>query len=152
MNDGKIIDLNVGGVHYTTTTRTLAQYDSILMRMVTDLSDTWPKDTIGRYFIDRDGPIFRYILLFLRNSLDIRALDRVTLRQLRIEVTDYYRIEELRSLICYKPIPGVQNAPHEMWLEYDPGTFSSELRPNPLKIKVADLNQVISVCGSCAFS
>jgi len=63
-----IVHLNVGGRIYSTTLITL-QYDpsSMLARMFTGLIPT-TKDEQGRYFIDRDGKHFRYILNYLRDG------------------------------------------------------------------------------------
>ncbi len=63
-----LIDLNVGGVKYTTSKTTLSKYeDSMLYRMIcTQLENK--KDAEQRIFIDRDGQLFRYILNFLRDG------------------------------------------------------------------------------------
>ena len=63
-----IVELNVGGVTYTTALETLtAETDSLLGEMFTG-KQAVVKDAKGRYFIDRDGVLFRYILDFLRNQ------------------------------------------------------------------------------------
>lgn len=63
-----IIDLNVGGVFYTTTLRTLlSQPDSQLSALFTG-RELIAKDSKGRYFLDRDGVLFRYVLDYLRDG------------------------------------------------------------------------------------
>jgi len=64
----KIVNLNVGGVHYTTSLDTLVKYaDSMLTLMFSgNFINTMDKD--GRYFIDADGHMFQYILNFLRRN------------------------------------------------------------------------------------
>lgn len=67
----EVIELNVGGVYYTTTKKTLtSDKNSLLAELVANynqsISDV--KDTKGRLFIDRDGILFRYILDYLRDD------------------------------------------------------------------------------------
>lgn len=68
--DTSIIKLNVGGVYYTTTRTTLTMYkDSMLARMFSeDNISLCQKDEDGRYFIDRNGKIFEYVLDYLRDG------------------------------------------------------------------------------------
>uniref|UniRef100_A0A146KJJ7 BTB/POZ domain-containing protein KCTD16 n=2 Tax=Lygus hesperus TaxID=30085 RepID=A0A146KJJ7_LYGHE len=57
-----VVELNVGGVLYTTTSETLAP----LLSRLEDPSTL--KDSKGRLFVDRDGVLFRYILDYLRSG------------------------------------------------------------------------------------
>ncbi|XP_069615457.1 BTB/POZ domain-containing protein KCTD14 [Ranitomeya imitator] len=63
-----VVQLNIGGDIYTTTVGTLKKYqESKLFEMFNGL----PKlrtDVEGRYFIDREGKYFRYILDYLRSG------------------------------------------------------------------------------------
>lgn len=72
MSDDKfpsVIELNVGGVHYTTTLKTLlSEQDSKLYEIFNGKPDDVIKDSKGRIFIDRDGVLFRYILDYLRDA------------------------------------------------------------------------------------
>lgn len=64
-----VLELNVGGVHYTTTLKTLlTEPNTLLYEMFTGKPDAIIKDAKGRHFIDRDGVLFRYILDYLRDS------------------------------------------------------------------------------------
>ncbi|XP_072028329.1 BTB/POZ domain-containing protein KCTD6-like [Amphiura filiformis] len=91
---GEVITLNVGGRIYTTTLETLTRYpDSALGSM---FSNRLPSslDKNNNYFIDRDGPLFRYVLNFLRSSHlflpdDFKELD------LLADEADFYGIPEL---------------------------------------------------------
>ncbi|BFZ15051.1 hypothetical protein BsWGS_18090 [Bradybaena similaris] len=64
-----IVDLNVGGVYYSTSLDTLRkESNSYLAKVFSDPSKRSSiKDTKGKYFIDRDGVLFRYVLDYLRN-------------------------------------------------------------------------------------
>lgn len=95
--NSSIIELNVGGIHYTTTRKTLnsaaTDPESRLVRLINDLSVTdsaghtssshnHPEDAKGRIFLDRDGVLFRYILDYLRDGTIVlpdgfRELDRL---------------------------------------------------------------------------
>ena len=62
-----IIELSVGGVNYTTRKATLTkEKGSKLYRMFADGEDL-VKLHSGKYFIDRDGEYFKYVLEYLRN-------------------------------------------------------------------------------------
>lgn len=65
----EIIELNVGGQVYVTRHKTLiAVPDSLLWNMFSKKTPKeLAKDTKGRFFLDRDGFLFRYILDYLRD-------------------------------------------------------------------------------------
>lgn len=64
-----IVELNVGGVHYTTTLKTLvSEENSKLHQMFKGSAKDVTRDSKGRVFLDRDGVLFRYILDYLRDS------------------------------------------------------------------------------------
>lgn len=72
---GDIVELNVGGVHYTTARKTLTNDKSSRLYELFNIdggkkkSDAEPiKDAKGRTFLDRDGVLFRYILDYLRDD------------------------------------------------------------------------------------
>ncbi|KAA0709708.1 BTB/POZ domain-containing protein KCTD8 [Triplophysa tibetana] len=65
----EIVELNVGGQVYVTKRSTLVSIpDTTLHTMFTRYTpQELPRDNRGRYFIDRDGFLFRYVLDFLRD-------------------------------------------------------------------------------------
>ena len=65
-----IVELNVGGVFYTTALSTLTRDgESLLAQMFTGRSrEPVLRDSKGKYFIDRDGVLFRYTLDYLRDG------------------------------------------------------------------------------------
>ena len=63
----KVVTLDVGGTKYRTTLSTLTKYpDSMLGVMFSGRHDL-PQQEDGSYFIDRDGELFKYILMYLRD-------------------------------------------------------------------------------------
>jgi BTB/POZ domain-containing protein KCTD8/12/16 len=88
----RIVELNIGGIKYTTQLRTLCRdansdlykwfqsqsgnldspgvvsSSSVSLRGNSATASPLLKDTKGRYFIDRDGSYFRYILDYLRQD------------------------------------------------------------------------------------
>lgn len=70
-----VIELNVGGVHYTTTRKTLTSDKNSLLAELFDednqsssSSSSLIRDHQGRVVLDRDGTLFRFILDYLRDD------------------------------------------------------------------------------------
>ena len=63
-----VVELNVGGQLYTTSLPTLLKDSDSLLSAMFSGRQKIPRDSRGRFFIDRDGVLFRYILDYLRNS------------------------------------------------------------------------------------
>lgn len=93
-----IVELNVGGVFYTTTLSTLtSEIDSNLAAIFQEKLKL-KKDAKGKYFLDRDGVLFRYVLDFLRNQALVlpegfRERDRL------LQEADFYGLEGLKKAI-----------------------------------------------------
>jgi len=107
---GDIVELNVGGVFYTTTVKTLSfDADSLLAVMFSRLnvvdgdSDAAtdaalrPTRYNGRVFIDRDGVLFRYILDYLRNEGRLVLPEGFQERRRLLQEAEYFR---LTGLVC----------------------------------------------------
>ncbi|CAM1329447.1 KCTD16 (predicted) [Pycnogonum litorale] len=92
-----VVELNVGGIFYTTTLSTLVKdSNSLLGQLFTGKSGEIKlvRDTKGKYFIDRDGVLFRYILDYLRNDKLVLPENFHEKERLRCEA-DFYEINEL---------------------------------------------------------
>lgn len=63
-----VVELNVGGVAYTTSLASLTRVPGSLLANIFNGKSAPVQDVRGRYFIDRDGILFRYILEFLRDG------------------------------------------------------------------------------------
>lgn len=92
--DDHLVELNVGGVHYTTSTTTLRRFDESMLYLMLEGSVPTSKDSSGRYFIDRDGHLFRHILNYLRTGKLLLPEDFTDLLNLKLEA-DFYRIDTL---------------------------------------------------------
>ncbi|XP_038647229.1 BTB/POZ domain-containing protein KCTD8-like isoform X3 [Scyliorhinus canicula] len=66
----EVVELNVGGQVYVTKHDTLLSVsDSLLAKLFSRNNvQVLPRDNRGRYFLDRDGFLFRYILDYLRDK------------------------------------------------------------------------------------
>jgi len=92
MND--LIRLNVGGERYTTTRATLTRYPRSMLGAMFSGTLATSVDEHGCFFIDRDGPMFRHVLNFLRSGRLALPSDFRQLDQLAVEA-DFYQIEDL---------------------------------------------------------
>ncbi|XP_014281993.1 BTB/POZ domain-containing protein KCTD16 [Halyomorpha halys] len=90
-NPAGVLELNVGGVLYTTTSQTLEP-------LLSSLEDN-PKDAKGRIFIDRDGVLFRYVLDFLRNGSLVLPDNFRERERLRREAL-YYGLENMAESLA----------------------------------------------------
>lgn len=62
-----VVELNVGGVLYSTTLDTLTREPDSQLAALFGAKEP-PRDSKGRLFLDRDGVLFRYILDYLRDG------------------------------------------------------------------------------------
>lgn len=99
----EIIELNVGGQVYVTRHTTLTSVpDSLLWNM---FSKKTPKelarDSKGRYFLDRDGFLFRYILDYLRD-LNLVLPDYFPEKSRLQREAVFFQLRDLSKLLCPK--------------------------------------------------
>lgn len=91
----KIIRLNVGGISFTTSLDTLLSDENSMLALMFSGRYNVEKDEEGRYFIDRDGTHFRYILNFLRDGSTYIPYTNKQLVDELYEEVKFYQIEEL---------------------------------------------------------
>ena len=60
----EVVPLNIGGAHFTTRLSTLRRYEDTMLAAMFSGRHYIPTDAEGRYFIDRDGAHFGYVLPF----------------------------------------------------------------------------------------
>lgn len=100
----KVIRLNVGGRKYDVSRQTLLSYpDSMLTRLISDKFSSTLVD--GRFFIDRNGEIFSYILDYLR---DRDSWQPPTDKDLLI------RISQEARFYCLDPLVELTNLAEEL--------------------------------------
>ena len=63
-----VLNLNVGGIVYTTTLNTVTRYPSSMLGRMFSGRQEIDKDSKGNYFIPGDGSLFRHVLNFLRTG------------------------------------------------------------------------------------
>ncbi|KAK6034684.1 K+ channel tetramerization domain protein [Cooperia oncophora] len=101
--DEDVIELNVGGTHYSTIRRTLMKEpDTLLYRIASSSTSSLPKAIIqldkNKYFIDRDGQLFSHILNYLRTEKLILPEGFADVARLKNEI-EFYEIEKLRTAL-----------------------------------------------------
>ncbi|XP_065085045.1 BTB/POZ domain-containing protein KCTD16 [Ochlerotatus camptorhynchus] len=99
-----VIELNVGGVQYAASLDTLKSEDgSWLQEVFGGSADDVPKDSQGRFFIDRDGALFRYVMEYLREPAKFKVTaefqDRVRLRKEAV----FFRLAGLVEALTKEP-------------------------------------------------
>ena len=117
------VKLNVGGRYFETTMETLTKHsEGIASYFKTLFSRQWqlekdPKDE--SIFIDRSGDFFHYILQYLRTGQLIIDVNDVTLRRNLTIEAEFYKINNLVSLLK------MNNPPPQ-----NPNTEQRQLYPN----------------------
>ncbi|XP_056295539.1 BTB/POZ domain-containing protein KCTD12b [Pseudoliparis swirei] len=99
----EIIELNVGGQVYITRFSTLTSVpDSLLWEMFSRKSAKGlARDTKGRFFVDRDGFLFRYILDYMRDQ-QLVLPDHFPERGRLQREAEFFNLSELVKLLAPK--------------------------------------------------
>lgn len=100
------INLNIGGIKYSTSINTLLKHqDSFFYKMFSGHFKIKPnigKDRDKSFFIDRDGTNFRYILNYLRDGYLIINDDNEILKKELLFEAQFYQIQPLISILSPK--------------------------------------------------
>lgn len=98
--DDELVQLNVGGQHFTVTRKLLltTEHESKLNQWFIGDVDRLPKDNHGRYFIDRDGTLFRLLIDALRNE-QLQLPDQFNEWSRLYHEAEYYGLERVAALI-----------------------------------------------------
>ncbi|XP_072791238.1 BTB/POZ domain-containing protein KCTD16 isoform X3 [Taeniopygia guttata] len=98
----EVVELNVGGqVYFTRHSTLVGTPHSLLWKMFTPKRDTandLAKDSKGRFFIDRDGFLFRYILDYLRDK-QVVLPDHFPERGRLKREAEYFQLPDLVKLL-----------------------------------------------------
>uniref|UniRef100_A0A8C9FEK4 BTB domain-containing protein n=1 Tax=Pavo cristatus TaxID=9049 RepID=A0A8C9FEK4_PAVCR len=100
------LSLNVGGQVYVTRRCTVVSVrDSLLWRMFSQQQPSeLPRDSKGRFFLDRDGFLFRYILDYLRD-LQLVLPEHFPERSRLQREAEYFQLPDLaRRLATYNSL------------------------------------------------
>ncbi|KAJ8027101.1 BTB/POZ domain-containing protein KCTD6 [Holothuria leucospilota] len=126
------VRLDVGGNFYTTSLSTLTRYpNSMLYNMFTQDNIPLAQDKDGRYIIDRDGAVFRYILNFLRGGNLNLPPGFTEYDQLQEEV-DFYQLDEMKELLrLWKQVVNVMRADSDRLSRF-------RSMKSPVKVNVRD--------------
>ncbi|XP_023694085.1 BTB/POZ domain-containing protein KCTD16b [Paramormyrops kingsleyae] len=97
-----VVELNVGGqVYYTRHATLISAPNSLLGKIFSPKKDNLKdlaRDPKGRYFIDRDGFLFRYVLDYLRDK-QIVLPDHFPERGRLKREAEYYQLPELVKIL-----------------------------------------------------
>ena len=134
----KVVTLDVGGTKYRTTLSTLTKYpDSMLGVMFSGRHDL-PQQEDGSYFIDRDGEVFKHILMYLRDRNICLSLfptfSDTTLIQIKAEF-EYFQLhpDVVSSIINTCRIP---DYPCHFDIKHSMQAFSTTAKSSPVRVQL----------------
>ncbi|KAK7922872.1 hypothetical protein WMY93_009774 [Mugilogobius chulae] len=122
-----VIELNVGGQVYYTRQVTLTSFpNSLLGKLFSNKkgsSNDLSKDFRGRYFIDRDGFLFRYVLDYLRDK-QVVLPDHFPERGRLKREAEYFQLPDLVKLVSLEESKLIQD---DLYLsDFDDASQGSE--------------------------
>ncbi|XP_043547825.1 BTB/POZ domain-containing protein KCTD8-like isoform X2 [Chiloscyllium plagiosum] len=96
----EVLELNVGGQVYVTKHDTLLSVSDSLLAELFSRKQTrvLPRDNRGRYFLDRDGFLFRYILDYLRDRRLVLP-EHFPEKERLLREAEHFQLAELVSLL-----------------------------------------------------
>nr|XP_019952669.1 PREDICTED: BTB/POZ domain-containing protein KCTD16 isoform X2 [Paralichthys olivaceus] len=127
-----VVELNVGGqVYYTRHSTLVNNPNSLLGKLFSskkEASNDLARDPKGRYFIDRDGFLFRYVLDFLRDRQVVLPDHFPEKGRLRKEA-EYFQLPDLVKLLSPEDIK--QSPDDYFHSDYEDGSQGSDHRQCP---------------------
>ncbi|XP_031443477.1 BTB/POZ domain-containing protein KCTD16a isoform X2 [Clupea harengus] len=147
-----VIELNVGGQVYYTRHATLTSIpNSLLGKLFSakkDNSNDLARDLRGRYFIDRDGFLFRYVLDYLRDKHVVLPDHFPEKGRLKREA-EYFQLPELVKILT----PDDKRTDEYLHSDYDEASQGSDQRLYPSYLDSRDRRHgfiTVGYKGSCA--
>ena len=103
-DEDEIVELNIGGITYTTKKSTLCSYKTSYFYYLFSEKGNMVKDKNGKIFIDRDGTTFKYLLNWLRDS-SIEDFPKKDSDNYILFLSDlkYYGYNELERIVLFDP-------------------------------------------------
>uniref|UniRef100_A0AAQ4P634 Potassium channel tetramerisation domain containing 12.1 n=1 Tax=Gasterosteus aculeatus aculeatus TaxID=481459 RepID=A0AAQ4P634_GASAC len=143
----EIIELNVGGQVYVTRHKTLiAVPDSLLWNMFSKKSPKdLARDSKGRFFLDRDGFLFRYILDYLRD-LNLVLPDYFPEKSRLQREADFFQLRDLAKQLS--PRVSKDNSIGEEIGHSDPEDGAQQSGPSGAAAAAAETLRAVSVAGA----
>ncbi|NWY73113.1 KCD16 protein, partial [Erithacus rubecula] len=149
----EVVELNVGGqVYFTRHSTLVGTPHSLLWKMFTPKRDTandLAKDSKGRFFIDRDGFLFRYILDYLRDKQVVLPDHFPEKGRLKREA-EYFQLPDLVKLLT--PDDSKQSPDDYCHSDYEEVSQGSDTRICPPSLLPPDRKWgfiTIGYRGSC---
>ncbi|XP_042197597.1 BTB/POZ domain-containing protein KCTD8 isoform X2 [Callorhinchus milii] len=126
----EVMELNVGGQVYVTKHDTLISISGSLLATLFSgrHAEELPRDNRGRFFIDRDGFLFRYILDYLRDKRLVLP-DHFPEKERLLREAEHFQLGDLTAWL--KPGVAKQSsaAPEDAWWPSDPEETSQSSDP-----------------------
>ena len=149
------VKLDVGGDTFATTLATLTRFPETMLGAMFSGRHALMKDETGIYFIDRDGPLFREILKFLRSpeSFDNSAFYDRQLTELKNEA-EYYGLKDLMFPPQPPPLPFMPVQPKTVRTVDGYDVIITQDNDQLWYMQHKDFGDapvVICVCNSCGF-
>lgn len=148
-----VVELNVGGqVYYTRHSTLIGTPNSLLGKLFSakkDATNDLARDPKGRYFIDRDGFLFRYVLDYLRDKQVVLPDHFPEKGRLRKEA-EYFQLPDLVKLLTPEDIK--QSPDDYFHSDYEDSQGSDHRQCPPPSLVPADRKSgfiTVGYRGSC---
>ncbi|XP_067915226.1 BTB/POZ domain-containing protein KCTD8-like isoform X2 [Heterodontus francisci] len=124
----EVVELNVGGQVYVTKHDTLLSVsDSLLANLFCKNNlKVLPRDNRGRYFLDRDGFLFRYILDYLRDK-QLVLPEHFPEKERLLREAEHFQLSELVKFLMPKVIKQSSVTEETLQSDIEENSQSSDL-------------------------